>query len=465
MQAQGAAPGRVAAGPRAATRSGVPSAAAGFCSRARLAPLRMSSSQAQPRIERRRRRFAAVAAAAEASSARTEVEASGESSGEPEAGLEASPLAKEVAVARVAVRLAAQLCQRVQAGLMRAETTADTKADRSLVTVADYATQALISWCLAQELGEEVRMVAEEDSDALTSGGEGGFDMLRQITEAVNEALAAADGSLPGGHDTPPVLDGEEVLKAIDRGGFAGGKEGRHWVLDPVDGTLGFVRGDQYAIALALVEDGEVVLGALGCPNMPASENVIEYEESYTYGYTPAQVSRMLAGANNYWTKGCLFTAVKGFGCYQEPMDLASTVKGKRVTVTEACGAEARFCEPVMKANSSQGFTASVATKLGITSKPLRVYSQVKYGSVARGDAEVFMKFPKAGYREKSWDHAAGVIIVEEAGGMVSDASGKPLDLSGRYIDGLDRGIVASTTTIADGLLNAVAESWESSQL
>ena len=40
-----------------------------------------------------------------------------------------------------------------------------------------------------------------------------------------------------------------------------------------------------------------------------------------------------------------------------------------------------------MKANSSQGFTASVADNLGIESKPLRVYSQVKYGSVARADA------------------------------------------------------------------------------
>ena len=33
--------------------------------------------------------------------------------------------------------------------------------------------------------------------------------------------------------------------------------------------------------------------------------------------------------------------------------------------------------------------------------KPLRVYSSVKYGSVARGDAAIFMKFPKAGYQEK----------------------------------------------------------------
>jgi 3'(2'), 5'-bisphosphate nucleotidase len=94
----------------------------------------------------------------------------------------------------------------------------------------------------------------------------------------------------------------------------------------------------------------------------------------------------------------------------------------------------AKFCEPVMKANSSQGFTASVADNLGIESKPLRVYSQVKYGSVARADADVFMKFPKAGYKEKIWDHAAGVIIVEEAGGVVTDAGGAARAPHGRGV-------------------------------
>ena len=41
------------------------------------------------------------------------------------------------------------------------------------------------------------------------------------------------------------------------------------WALDPVDGTKGFLRGGQYAIALALMVDGEVQLGVLGCPNLP----------------------------------------------------------------------------------------------------------------------------------------------------------------------------------------------------
>ncbi|MCI32049.1 PAP-specific phosphatase HAL2-like, partial [Trifolium medium] len=49
--------------------------------------------------------------------------------------------------------------------------------------------------------------------------------------------------------------------------------------------------------------------------------------------------------------------------------------------------------------------------------KPLRVYNMMKYAAIACGDAEVFMKFARTGCKEKIWDHAAGVIIIQEAGG------------------------------------------------
>ena len=97
----------------------------------------------------------------------------------------------------------------------------------------------------------------------------------------------------------------------------------------------------------------------------------------------------------------------------------------------------------------------------------MRVYSMVKYAAIARGDAELFMKFARTGYKEKIWDHAAGVVIVEEAGGMVTDAGGRPLDFSkGPYLEGLDRGIiVCSGATLHDKIIDAVYASWDSSNL
>src|SRR5690606_3287758 len=63
-------------------------------------------------------------------------------------------------------------------------------------------------------------------------------------------------------------VDSETVCGWIDLGG-AGGATGRFWTLDPIDGTKGFLRKEQYAIALALIVDGRVEVAALACPNLP----------------------------------------------------------------------------------------------------------------------------------------------------------------------------------------------------
>ena len=82
--------------------------------------------------------------------------------------------------------------------------------------------------------------------------------------------------------------------------------------------------------------------------------------------------------------------------------------------------ADARFCESVESGHSAQGDAAAVAARLGITTPPLRMDSQAKYAVVARGEADIYLRLPtRADYREKIWDHAAGALIVTEAGGIV----------------------------------------------
>ncbi|XVF04118.1 hypothetical protein REPUB_Repub05bG0054400 [Reevesia pubescens] len=127
----------------------------------------------------------------------------------------------------------------------------------------------------------------------------------------------------------------------------------------------------------------------------------------------------------------------------------------------------ATFCEPVEKANSNHLFTAGLANSMGLKKQPMRVHSMVKYAAIARGDAEVFIKFSSSGYKEKIWDHAAAVVIVEEAGGVVTDAGGHPLDFGrGLYLEGLDRGIIAcSGPKLHDKIIGAVYASWDSSNL
>ncbi len=106
---------------------------------------------------------------------------------------------------------------------------------------------------------------------------------------------------------------------------------------------------------------------------------------------------------------------------------------------------QARFCESVESAHTAQGLSAKVAVHLGITREPLRLDSQAKYAVVARGEAEIYMRLPaKYGYKEKIWDHAGGVLLVEEAGGSVCDVMGQPLEFNHGYELLANRGIVAA---------------------
>jgi 3'(2'), 5'-bisphosphate nucleotidase len=92
----------------------------------------------------------------------------------------------------------------------------------------------------------------------------------------------------------------------------------------------------------------------------------------------------------------------------------------------------------------------------------------MKYVALACGDAEVFMKFARTGYKEKIWDHAAGFIIIQEAGGTVTDARGSSLDFSkgSSYLEGIDRGIVACAgATLHEKIIDAVDASWATSSL
>ncbi|KAJ9074508.1 3'(2'),5'-bisphosphate nucleotidase, partial [Entomophthora muscae] len=83
--------------------------------------------------------------------------------------------------------------------------------------------------------------------------------------------------------------------------------------------------------------------------------------------------------------------------------------------------------------------------------------SQCKYGSISRGDGELYLRLPiNINYQEKIWDHAAGCLIVEESGGKVSDVTGKPLDFSQGRTLASNKGVIASHSDTHSELLKAV---------
>lgn len=318
----------------------------------------------------------------------------------------------EESVAIKAVVQAARVCQKVRADLASEETLI--KKDRSPVTVADFSSQAIISRFLKKSFPNDP-LVAEESASDLMKYGD---DFIR---ERVFESVRMTEVS----------LSDEEILQALDGGGWAGGGAGRFWTLDPIDGTKGFLRGEQYAISLALIENGQVVLGVLGCPNFP---------EDWRRSNSRA---------------GYLFAAQKDQGAYQQKI---GDSEKRPIQVSDVQSPEeAIFCESVESGHSSHNDSKMIAERLGVTNPPLRLDSQCKYAAVARGDASIYLRLPtSADYQEKIWDHAAGVIVLEEAGGRVTDIHGRPLDFSlGRTLRS-NQGVVAASRSIHEQAAEAV---------
>ncbi len=316
-------------------------------------------------------------------------------------------LALELAAALAAVRAASEVCRGAQGRLLAGHTL--TKGDQSPVTIADFAAQAVVCAELTDRLGA-IDMVGEEDPNDLRSPDAAG------LLDAVTTLVQAPRGD---------AVDAVDVLDWISIGASADAS-GRYWTLDPIDGTKGFLRGDQYAIALGLIDDGEVILGVLGCPNLSNPDGSI----------------------------GAIFAATDGvaqvwYGDATDPLAV-------RVDAPASL-AEARLCESVESGHSNQDQSAQIAERLGITAEPFRIDSQCKYAAVARGDASIYLRLPtRADYREKIWDHAAGKFVVEQAGGVVTDVTGAPLDFSRGATLAANSGVVATDGRFHDRVIEAV---------
>lgn len=302
----------------------------------------------------------------------------------------------ETEIAIAAAKQAASLCESIRHSL---EFASINKPDRSPVTIADFAAQALICHRLNQAFPEDA-IVAEESAALLSKSP----IQLAKVTDLVKTLIPDA---------TP-----DQIAAWIDLGQ---GKIGeRFWTLDPIDGTKGFLRGNQYAIAIALIESGEVKLGVMACPAFEA---------------------------------GCLFVAIRGQGTRKISI---KTGESQPLRVSSGnC-----LAESVETSHGDPDRQRSIAEAVGITSR-LQMDSQAKYGAIASGHAALYLRLPWAqqpNYRENIWDHAAGAIIVEEAGGRVSDMNGQPLNFSiaAQLVENC--GIVASNGAIHPAVLNAIIQ-------
>lgn len=317
----------------------------------------------------------------------------------------------EAAFACKAVRRATQLARQIQSEMV---TPALTKGDRSPVTVADFAVQAVVAKLLNEAL-PEATLVGEEDATELRTPEEAAS--LEQVTHFVKIIY--------------PETNSQQVCDWIDLG--AAEPTSRFWTLDPIDGTKGFLRGGHYAVALALIVDGRVELGVLGCPHLTDSWK------------------------DEIGGPGSVIVAARGQGAWTAAIEGGEWTK---LSVSDRSkSADARMLRSFESGHTNTGQMGELVESLGTTADPVLMDSQAKYAVLASGAGDLLMRLlssKQPDYREKIWDQAAGSIVVEEAGGKVSDLEGRPLDFSHGRTLATNRGVLASNGQLHDAALAAL---------
>lgn len=313
-----------------------------------------------------------------------------------------------------AVRLAGQLIRFIQQEMGGRDHFS--KSDRSPVTVADFLSQALVCRMLHLDF-PDIPIVAEEDSGELRQ------EKNRPILERIIDLIKNNDL-------LRETIDEGNLFQSIDLGRGSPGP--LYWTLDPIDGTKGFLRGEQFSVALALIRDGDVVAGILGCPRLTLE--------------------------NGNGGEGCLFYAVRNQGAR---MQYVNETQSQRIRSSETTDPHRlRFVESYVSSHSDGRLQNRIAQLLDIKAPPLQMDSQVKYGLVASGNAEIYLRIPNPktpDYKEKIWDHAAGSLIVEESGGVVTDIYGEKLDFSrGKTLEN-NSGILATIPAIQGEILDIIS--------
>ena len=233
------------------------------------------------------------------------------------------------------------------------------KPDNTPVTLADYCCQYIIMKELKEKF-PNIPIIAEEDPTLITD------NFAVAIRDQLNE----------------PNLTKGQIQKVIDKSDCSNCD--LFWALDPIDGTRGFLleEGGQYCICLALLKKNEdsqsyePVIGILGCPDL------VKYELVYS-------------------------------------------VRGKGIFINHRPFPKRR--RPIEKSLNDVKITIPRITFQGshFPFKPKEVItmdSQCKYVILLNGTIDIYYRplkaFPSE-YREKIWDHAAGICIMRSWRGNI----------------------------------------------
>ncbi|KAE8145082.1 hypothetical protein BDV25DRAFT_134093 [Aspergillus avenaceus] len=313
------------------------------------------------------------------------------------------------------------------------------KPDASPVTDADYASQAILISAIRHHFPQD-GFIAEESAIALRRDP----GRARRVWELVSTA------NLERHENTSVALPEslEDMLAIIDIGGSGNGAKGkRTWIIDPIDGTASFVQGQQFAIAVALIEAGEQRVGVVGYPNLIFDDPDISEEVVDEKGF------------------GMMLSAVKGKGAYKRQMTKSSLLSPQK----NALQPWRRMAqENIVFTESSESHVIDqdkhkTIRDILLANPPLDIYSmQVKYAVLSIGTCNAMIRLPKdKTHRFPAWDHAGGTLIFEESGGRVTDLYGHPFIYASGQTLAQNEGLVAAKAGLHTDLVRYARHIYE----
>jgi 3'-phosphoadenosine 5'-phosphosulfate (PAPS) 3'-phosphatase len=268
----------------------------------------------------------------------------------------------------------------------------------------------------ADELRFMYRVIREAGQLLLgwkAAGTEVAFKADNSIVTAADHACAAfLDGHIEARFPGDAILNEETWQK---EGAHLHWRESRRcWILDPLDSTSSFIRnGQHYGILLALTVDGRPVAGMTYKPEL-----------------------------------GELYFAARGEGAWRA---FAGSDPGYVPVLPVKVSADARL-NLILSHGRQNPELHALLRKLG--NPPWnRMNGSLKINEVARGEYTAFVS-PRENPMNL-WDLAATQLILEEAGGRISDLEGRPLDY--RAADPqVTSGIVASNGAVHEAILGSI---------
>ncbi|MFF4037271.1 inositol monophosphatase family protein [Streptomyces sp. NPDC001816] len=252
----------------------------------------------------------------------------------------------------------------------------DTETIDEFLTRCSADVEEAVRKAAATEILPRFRRLAEHEVDQKSGPHDLVTDADRLAEQQLTEALGAL---LPGS-----VVVGEEAVHADPATYDAIQGEAPVWIIDPVDGTRQFVHGDDgFCTLVALAHRGTVLA-------------------SWTYAAARDQFA----------------TAVRGRGAFLdgERLFAGPAAPGRDLTVATS--------HPDYTTDGQKHALRALWTD-GLAPRPCGS-AGLEYLAVARGELDAV-----AFSWEAAWDHAAGLLLVEEAGGIHLTRTGEPFRVTG----------------------------------